>query len=135
MAVTSGAATKDDVMRNMLAWLDSSLTFSAKTNGGFQEYAGAPQIVSVTPAYWDEANHNYVVGGPTGPWDGVGAAAGRYPDQGMPNLYRNTPGNPANAIITADINTDWINGNDVASHRRCMRTSTAAATPRWSWAA
>jgi hypothetical protein len=114
MTVTSPAGmNKADLLQNVLAWLDSSLTFSAKTNGGFQEYAGAPQIVSVTPAYWDEANHQYVTGGQTAPWDGTGNSNGRGPDQTMANVYRTTPGTPANAIITSDPNNDWINGNDL----------------------
>ena len=116
-ASSSGSMTRDALMRNILASLDSSLTFgssgSAVTNGGFSEYEGIPEIVSVTPAYWDVANHLYRAGTPTLSYNGPGIGAW-FPDQTSGDIYRSSD-NPAysNEIITTDPNNDWINGNDV----------------------
>lgn len=113
MTVTagSGAPNKDDVLRNVLANLDGGLTFAAKTNQGFNEYGGAPQIVSVTPAFWDEVGFDYRAGASAVTWDGT---SGNYPDQTMADVYRSTDtGAYSNEIVTTDPNNDWINGNDV----------------------
>jgi hypothetical protein len=104
--------TRADLLRNILSWLNSSLTFSAVTNAGFEEYEGIPEIVSVTPAYWDEVDYQYRSGTPTPGF--TGTPGGVYPDQTGSNAYRTT-NDPAvgNEVITTDPNNDWTNGNDV----------------------
>jgi hypothetical protein len=117
---TVAGMTRADLARNILAWLDGSLTFSsdggsgeAKTNNGFEEYIGLPEIVSVTPAYWDEADHLYRAGAPTVSYS-ADTVAGGFPDQTMADLYRSTPNaGIVNEIVTTDPNNDWKNANDV----------------------
>lgn len=116
-ASSSGSMTRADLMRNILSWLDSGLTFSsgtaAVTNQGFAEYEGIPEIVSVTPAYWDDADHMYRAGTPTLSYNGPALGA-FFPDQNSGDIYRSSD-NPAftNEIISTDPNNNWINGNDV----------------------
>jgi hypothetical protein len=119
-ASNTGDMTRADLARNILASLDGSLTFSsgggsgdAKTNNGFEEYIGLPEIVSVTPAYWDAADHMYRAGGQTLAYS-ADTANGGYPDQMMQDIYRSTNNTGlSNEIITIDPNNDWKNGNDV----------------------
>jgi hypothetical protein len=107
--------TRAQLLRNMLAWLNGSLTFAAVTNKGYEAYTGIPEVVSTTAAYWDPADNFYRTAAQTPSFDG-GLTTGVYPDQSSPNLYY-TGNNPAfnNEIQTTDPRNGGtrVNGNDV----------------------
>jgi hypothetical protein len=132
-----GAMTRAELLQNMLAWLDSTLTFGAGGGAEFGEYVGPPEIVQVTPISWAG------IGGDITP--GASSLTGvHYPDPSSTDVYRGgvNAGNENYIRRSAGPNETGLNGNDVDfqfpryayihdgdDSPRCRSTS-AAPTPR-----
>ena len=109
LSAAGGASmTRDEVLKNMLGWLNSGLTWGAGPTVAYDEYAGPPEILQVMPGWWEAGAFN--TGAAAQTWTGT---MGNYPDQTGSNVYRTTPPGSGNYVLTTTPNNDWVNGNDV----------------------
>ena len=110
----SGEIEKRFMLQNVLMWLDPTITLGGGGPGtGFTEYSGQPEILAVTPMYYDGSGA-LVKGFTTQTYSAPsGYGGGAYPDQTGTNVYRNTDPGSGNYVYTINPNNDWINGNDV----------------------
>ena len=109
LSAAGGATmTRDEVLKNMLGWLNSGLVWGAGPSVAYDEYAGPPEILQVMPGWWEAGEFH--TGAAAQTWNG---ASGNYPDPTGSDVYRTTDPGSGNYVVTTTPNNDWINGNDV----------------------
>ena len=119
---TPSTPARWEVMQNIVASMDPTMLDEDLVT--WEEYSGQPEILSVTPLYFDGTGA--LVKGFTTPTYSapVGYGGGAYPDQTGTNVYKTFDPGDANDVAsradvnqayvwTADPNNDWVNGNDV----------------------
>jgi hypothetical protein len=106
---TPAGMTRAEVLRNVLAWLDSDLRFkNIGDKDNWELYSGAPEIVSVRPGYWDSSSAAFTYGDES-------VTGVDYPDPTSTDVYRtgyfNHPGE--RFITTATQGNEGLNFGDI----------------------
>ncbi len=106
--------TRAEMLQNVLAWLDGTLTFGGAGGGGaagsgWSPYEGDPEIISVMPGYWTSA------ASPTFNRGAVVQPGVAYPDTTGTDVYKTNYTNLAGQryISTTQAGNNGSNTNDV----------------------
>ena len=109
--------TGADVMQNMLADLDDTITFGGGGGGGgaspYAPYEGDPEIVSVTPVSWEAPGGVNAGGTAYESWYDGSMPAVQYPDFTGTDVYRDGPGPDNYVYDTLPKVEDGLNPNDI----------------------
>jgi hypothetical protein len=111
---TPAGMTRAEVLQNVLSWLDGTLTLALPGEDRWQPYAGAPEILSVTPGYWTTSPSGYITGQPSAPGvdypDPTGTDAYRtsyFNQPGQRYISTSTPGNTGLDCADLDFQFPW----------------------------
>jgi hypothetical protein len=98
---TPEGMSRADVLQNVMAWLDQTLTLDIPGDDNWRPYAGEAEIISVTPGYWETSPPGFIK-------DSVSVTGVDYPDATSTDAYRtgytNAPGERYISTSTAGNN-------------------------------